>query len=203
MTDVSLERVPLPVGSIGRRATGWWAMLFIVATEAAIFAYLLFSYYFFAIQPHSAPWPPGGPPEMKLALPNTIVLLASSGVVWWGEQGIRRGRSRRLALALLIAFVLGAIFVGVQFLEWSHKTFSFSSGVFGSLYFTITGFHMMHVVAGVIMLSTVLWWSALGMFNRVRYAPIHIAALYWHFVDAVWVAVFFTFYITPLVGLSS
>jgi cytochrome c oxidase subunit 3 len=56
-------------------------------------------------------------------------------------------------------------------------------------------------VAGVIMLSTVLWWSALGYFNRVRYAPIHIAALYWHFVDAVWLAVFFTFYITPLLGL--
>jgi heme/copper-type cytochrome/quinol oxidase subunit 3 len=200
MTDVSLERVPLPVGSIGRRATGWWAMLFIVATEAAIFAYLLFSYYFFAIQPHSAPWPPGGPPEMKLALPNTIVLLASSVVVWWGEQGIRRGRSGRLALALLIAFVLGTIFVSVQFLEWSHKTFSFSSGVFGSLYFTITGFHMAHVVVGLVLLVVMALWSALGCFNAVRHAAISTGTMYWHFVDVVWLAVFFTFYITPRIG---
>ena len=54
-----------------------------------------------------------------------------------------------------------------------------------------------------IMLSTVLAWSWLGHFNRVRYAPIHIGALYWHFVDAVWLAVFFTFYVTPFLGLRA
>jgi heme/copper-type cytochrome/quinol oxidase subunit 3 len=175
-------------------------MLFIIATEASILAYLLFSYYFFAIQPHSAPWPPGGPPEMRLALPNTLILIASSIAVWWGEQGIKKGRSGRLTSTLLIGFVLGAIFVGVQLLEWSHKSFSYSSGVFGSLYFTITGFHMAHVVVGLVVLLVMAVWSALGYFNAVRHAPISTGAIYWHFVDVVWLTVFFTFYITPRIG---
>ncbi|MGE5537545.1 MAG: cytochrome c oxidase subunit 3 [Gemmatimonas sp.] len=200
MSYVAMERERLPIGSIGRRATGWWAMLFIVATEAAIFAYLLFSYYFFAIQPHSAPWPPGGPPELRLALPNTVILIASSVAVWWGEEGIRRGGSGRLTIALLIAFVLGVAFVVIQGLEWSNKTFSFSSGVFGSLYYTITGFHMAHVVVGLVVLLAMLAWSALGYFNAVRHAAISIGALYWHFVDVVWLTVFFTFYVTPRIG---
>ena len=62
---------------------------------------------------------------------------------------------------------------------------------------------MAHVVVGVIMLWALFVWSAMGYFNRVRYAHIHIGALYWHFVDAVWIAVFFTFYITPYLGLRA
>jgi heme/copper-type cytochrome/quinol oxidase subunit 3 len=59
---------------------------------------------------------------------------------------------------------------------------------------------MMHVIAGVIGLAAMLVWSIKGYFDRVRYAPIQIGSLYWHFVDAVWLCVFFTFYITPRLG---
>ena len=62
---------------------------------------------------------------------------------------------------------------------------------------------MAHVVIGVIMLLALTFWSARGNFNCVRFAHIHIGALYWHFVDAVWLAVFFTFYLTPLMGLHA
>ena len=63
---------------------------------------------------------------------------------------------------------------------------------------------MAHVVVGVLMLLALTFWScAWAMFNSRRFAHIHIGALYWHFVDAVWIAVFFTFYITPLLGLKA
>ena len=62
MSDVLWEGGELPVGSIGTRSNGWWAMIFIILTEGALFAYLLFAYYYLAIQPHTADWPPGGPP---------------------------------------------------------------------------------------------------------------------------------------------
>jgi cytochrome c oxidase subunit III len=58
-------------------------------------------------------------------------------------------------------------------------------------------------VVGVCVLWALFLWSALGYFNRVRYAHIHIGALYWHFVDVVWIFVFFTFYVTPYLGLKS
>jgi heme/copper-type cytochrome/quinol oxidase subunit 3 len=194
----------LPVGAIDTRASGWWAMIFVLFTEAALFAYLLFSYFYIAVQPHAAgTFPQGGMPSMGLALPNTFILLASSGAVAWAQLNIEHDNSRRLTLGLAGGAILGLIFLGIQYLEWAEKPFSIASSPYGSVYFTITGFHMVHVAVGMLALIVLSVWSALGYFNRVRYAPIHIGALYWHFVDAVWLVIFFTFYITPRMGIGT
>ena len=194
----------LPVGGIDTRASGFWAMIFVIFTEASLFAYLLFSYFYLAVQPHlPGTFPQGGAPSLTLALPDTAILLLSSVAVGWAQASIERDDNRRLVWGLGIGAVLGMIFVGVQYFEWAEKPFSLASSPYSSLYFTITGFHMAHVVVGVIMLWALFVWSLMGYFNRVRYAHIHIGALYWHFVDAVWIAVFFTFYITPLLGLRA
>jgi heme/copper-type cytochrome/quinol oxidase subunit 3 len=194
----------LPVGAVDTRATGWWAMIFVVFTEASLFAYLLFSYFYIAVQPHvPGSFPEGGIPDLTLALPNTIILLLSSVAVGWAQFNIERDDSKRLCIGLAVAAGLGMIFLIVQYFEWAQKPFTLSSTPYSSLYFTVTGFHMAHVIVGVVMLWALFAWSAMGYFNRVRYAHIHIGALYWHFVDAVWLAVFFTFYITPLLGMRS
>ena len=119
----------------------------------------------------------------------------------WAQFSIEHNDKRRLVAGLGLGALLGFIFLVIQYFEWTEKSFSLGSSSYSSLYFVITGFHMAHVVAGVFMLLFLTLWSAMGYFNRVRYAHIHIGALYWHFVDAVWLAVFFTFYITPLLGL--
>ncbi|HEY1615535.1 MAG TPA: cytochrome c oxidase subunit 3 [Rhizomicrobium sp.] len=179
-------------------------MIFVVFTEASLFAYLLFSYFYIAVQPHAAgSFPEGGLPDLTLALPNTVVLLLSSVAVGWAQFSIERDDSKRLCIGLAFAAALGMVFLIVQYFEWAQKPFTLSSTPYSSLYFTVTGFHMAHVVVGVVMLWALFAWSAMGYFNRVRYAHIHIGALYWHFVDAVWLAVFFTFYITPLLGMRS
>jgi heme/copper-type cytochrome/quinol oxidase subunit 3 len=202
------ERLPiesaLPVGAIDTRATGWWAMIFVVFTEASLFAYLLFSYYYLAVQPHfPGTFPDGGLPDLNLALPNTAILLLSSVAVAWAQFNIERNDNRRLCWGLGIGAVLGMIFLVVQYFEWAGKPFALASSTYSSLYFVVTGFHMAHVIVGVIMLWALFAWSAMGYFNRIRYAHIHIGALYWHFVDAVWIAVFFTFYLTPYLGLRT
>jgi heme/copper-type cytochrome/quinol oxidase subunit 3 len=194
----------LPVGAIDTRASGWWAMIFVVFTEASLFAYLLFSYYYLAVQPHMpGTFPEGGTPDLTLALPNTAVLLLSSVAVGWAQFSIEHNQKWRLVLGLGLAALLGIVFLVVQYFEWAAKSFILASTSYSSLYFVVTGFHMAHVVVGVIMLIALTCWSAMGYFNRFRYAHIHIGALYWHFVDAVWLAVFFTFYITPLLELKA
>ncbi len=204
MTEQYTLEGRLPVGAINTRASGWWAMIFTVFTEASLFAYLLFSYYYLAVQPHPAgSFPEGGQPDLTLALPNTIILIASSVLVAWAQLGIEQGSKRRLALGLGAGAALGLVFLVLQCFEWAEKPFALSSSPYSSLYFVVTGFHMAHVVLGVAMLAALTWWSSRGYFNRVRYAHIHIGALYWHFVDAVWIAVFFTFYLTPLLGLRA
>jgi cytochrome c oxidase subunit III len=197
-------RGKLPVGAMDTRASGWWAMIFTVFTEASLFSYLLFSYYYLAVQPHlPGTFPEGGQPDLTLAIPNTLILLASSVAVGWAQLGIEHGNKWRLVWGLGAGAVLGLIFLVIQVFEWAQKPFGLSSTPYSSLYFVITGFHMAHVVVGVLMLSALTWWSAKGYFNSRRFAHIHIGALYWHFVDAVWLAVFFTFYLTPLLGLRA
>jgi heme/copper-type cytochrome/quinol oxidase subunit 3 len=204
MADRVSMPASLPVGAINTRASGWWAMIFTVFTEASLFAYLLFSYYYLAVQPHSpGTFPQGGPPDLALALPDTIILILSSVAVAWAQFGIEHGSKWRLTAGLGIGALLGFVFVVIQCFEWAEKPFSLASSPYSSLYFTVTGFHMAHVIVGFFILLALTWWSSRGYFNRVRYAHIHIGALYWHFVDAVWLVVFFTFYITPHLGLRS
>jgi heme/copper-type cytochrome/quinol oxidase subunit 3 len=190
---------PLPIGPVGRHSNGYWGMAFVIMTEASLFAYLLFSFYYLAVQPHQD-WPPGGLPDLKLALPDTILLLLSSAVVWWGESGLKQGRSLRCAAGLAGGFVMGTVFVVVQWFEWANKPFTLASNPYGSLFFVTTGFHMAHVIVGVIGLAALGLWTMLGYFDHSRYVPVSIGVLYWHFVDAVWVVVFFSFYLTPRLG---
>jgi cytochrome c oxidase subunit III len=200
MSIVSLPAYDLPVGNVKTYAIGWWAMIAAIITEASLFAYLLFGYFYFAIQPHSTTWP-AEMPTFALALPNTILLLASSAAVWLGEQGTLQGARGKQVAGLGVGFLLGVIFVVVQVIEWKSKSFTLNSNVYGSLFFVVTGFHMAHVILGLLMLLPLTLWAALGYFGPQRNAPVSIGAVYWHFVDAVWLVVFFSLYITPYLGL--
>jgi cytochrome c oxidase subunit III len=196
MNDAILALRPLSVGSVHRQGLGWSGVLCLIATEAALFSYLIFSYCYVAVQLPPT-WTPEPHPSMKLALPNTIVLLASSVTVWWSERGVRQGARGQHRGGLAAGVVLGLIFLVVQIFEWRAKTFTLTSDLYGSFYFTITGFHMAHVAVGVVALAVVLIWSELGYFDRRRNAPVLISSLYWHFVDGVWLVLFTMFYLTP------
>jgi heme/copper-type cytochrome/quinol oxidase subunit 3 len=115
---------------------------------------------------------------------------------------MRRGRgSRARTLAGIgIAILLGAGFVAVQALEWRDKPFSFGSSLYASFYFTITGVHIAHVLVGLAVLAALFGWTAAGAFSHRRHAALTIGALYWHFVDAVWLAIFTALYLAPRWG---
>jgi heme/copper-type cytochrome/quinol oxidase subunit 3 len=199
--EEDIEVRSLPIGSPGRKSAGWFGAMTLIATEASLFLYLLFGYFYFAIW-SSAGFLPRELPKFNLSGPDTVVLLLSSVIVRWGEKGARKGNRQQLSLGLLGGIVLGAVFVGVQLLEWSRKPYRFNTSTYSSLYFTITGFHLAHVVVGLLVLLILLVWSALGYFDSKRYAPVAIGAIYWHFVDAVWLAVFFSIYATPYLGVG-
>jgi heme/copper-type cytochrome/quinol oxidase subunit 3 len=192
---VGMPGRPLPVGSVGHRASGWWGMWTVIATEASLFAYLLFAYAYLASQAHGGFVPEA--PKFKLAGPNTALLIASSFVLYWGESGIKQGKRARLMTALALTFVMGAAFIGIQILEWKAKTYGPSTDAYASSYFITTGFHMAHVAAGLLIIGALLLWTSLGKFNAERHAAVSVGALYWHFVDVVWIAVFLTFYVSP------
>lgn len=196
MTEVVLDPGPLAVGPYDKKGPGWWGVWCLIVTESALFTYLLFSYYFYDFQlPHS--WRPAEPPKLALSAPDTIVLLSSSVAVWLGERALKKGSRGNAVLGLLVGLVLGAIFIVVQLFEWKSKSFTPQSSVYGSLYFTLTSFHLAHVLVGLLAILFTTSWTALGYFDEERHAAVSNAAIYWHFVDFVWVFIFFTFYISP------
>ena len=95
--------------------------MMLIVTEGALFVYLLFAYYYAAVQ-HSREWLPEDLPNFKLSLPDTIILLLSSVVVWRGESVLKQGRSGGMAaIYLAVAALMGIVFVAIQALEWAHE----------------------------------------------------------------------------------
>jgi heme/copper-type cytochrome/quinol oxidase subunit 3 len=191
----------LPVGPVGRHGLGSWGVAMLVASESALFAYLLFSYYY-----TGASAPPGWllepHPTLKLALPNTILLLLSSGVAYYGEHGVLRGRRGQALIGFGVAFLMGVAFAIVQVFEWFAKPFGFGASSYASLYYVTTGFHMAHVVVGLLVLLAIFAWTALDYFSPRRRLSVSAGTLYWHFVDIVWLFVFTTYYVTPYLGFA-
>jgi cytochrome c oxidase subunit III len=196
MADLSPFDQPLPVGSDGKLSGGWWGVLALIVTEGSLFGYLLFAYFYLAAQTEQQ-WPPTGLPDLLLPGINTAILLLSSVCVWASERCIRKKQTRWAIAAMALAIVLGACFIGMQLNEWDKKTYGMTSDLYGSLYFTITGFHLCHVMIGVVILLLLLVWISLGYFDDRRYAAVAIGGVYWHFVDVVWLFVFTSLYIFP------
>ncbi|MGW5671940.1 cytochrome c oxidase subunit 3 [Micromonospora sp. NPDC003776] len=187
----------LPVG----RSTGWWGMVMFVTTEATLFATLLGSYFYLRFQ-HGGPWPPDGISKPKLLVPlvMTAVLLPSSLPVIWAEHGIRKGQRWRLRSGLAATLVLGITFLALQASEYAEKLreFTITTNAYGSLFYLITGFHGLHVLVGLTMISWLLAASLRGgSFGAHRHERVRNAAIYWHFVDLVWAAILFTVYLSP------
>jgi heme/copper-type cytochrome/quinol oxidase subunit 3 len=191
----------LPVGPSGRKGLGSWGVGTLIASEAALFSYLLFSYFYTGVVTPRG-WLLETSPSLRLALPNTILLLASSGAAWWGERGILTRRRTQALIGFAIALMMGAVFALVQWYEWHSKPYSFGASSYASLYFVTTGFHMAHVLVGLLVLAALVWWTALDFFSPRRRLTVTAGVFYWHFVDVVWLFVFTTYYITPYLGFG-
>lgn len=196
MGEALISDRALPVGSDGANSTAWLGVLALIATEGSLFAYLLFSYAYFGVQ-HPASWLPTNRPSLFYALLGTAVLVSSSATIWWSEQGLKAGKASQHLLGLGATIVLGLAFVVLELLDWHDKQFSLSSRAYGSFYFTITGFHLAHVIVGVAVLAAVFVWTLMGYFTPRRRLHVTISGVYWHFVDVVWMFVFSTFFIAP------
>lgn len=197
MSDVIPYKPPLAIGSIGARSSGFWGVVFLVLSEASLFAYLLFAFYYFAIQPHPGPWPSQGPPTLVYGIAQTVAVLAGSGAVWWADQSAARGQDAGTVLGLAVALALGIAFIALQLIDWHAEPFSMVTDPYGSLYYLLGGVHLLHLAVGVVMLAAVTLWAALGYFGPARHAPVTIAAFYWYFVTVMWLLVFFALDITP------
>ena len=153
-------------------------------------------------------WPTNGPgaigghfePMAAWGIPalNTVILLSSGGTVTWAHWGLLANKRRQLIKGLIATVALGFLFVGLQAFEY-HEAYTemgltLGSGIYGTTFFMLTGFHGLHVTIGAIFLTVVLFRSLKGHFSPDHHFAFEAAAWYWHFVDVVWLGLFIFVY---------
>jgi cytochrome c oxidase subunit 3 len=181
---------------------GMLAMTLFIGSEVMLFA-SFFAAYFFIRFNVAEEWPPIANNGERFELPvlltavNTAILVASSFTLHWGEHRLKHYNDRKgLERGLLVTILLGFTFLAIQINEYIHLGFTPQDQAFSGAFYTLTGFHGLHVFVGATLL--------LIMFVRVKRAhdftpqwatPLQGASLYWHFVDVVWVILFILVYL--------
>lgn len=171
-------------------------MFCVIIAESAIFTIFVVAYIYNIGKSLYGPTPKE---VLEVPLFNSICLLSSSLTIWLSEHAIERGKVRTFGLWWALTFVLGAIFLGGTAIEW-HKLIyqdglTISTNLFGTTYYSLVGLHASHVIIGLGALLTVLLFTVTGHVRQKHAERIQILALYWHFVDAVWIVVFTVVYI--------
>ncbi len=178
---------------------GTLGMALFITTEAMLFVMFFFSYFYIG-HGKPSPWPPV-PPDPKLAFVMLAILVGSSFVLAWAEGRQKRGELRAARTGTIITILMGVVFLIVQTVEYSSELLKFTptTDAHGSAFYTITSFHGAHVTLGLLMLiyALLLPGPAGERTTRPPYRPLHNTAMYWHFVDVVWVFIVMFLYVLP------
>ncbi len=197
-----------PVVQIGLR----YGMILFIMSEVMFFVAWFWAFFknrLYPMGPDSpwvdGVWPPAGIETFDpwhLPLMNTLVLLLSGCAVTWAHHALVHENNRKdMITGLTIGILLGLIFTGLQAYEYSHATFGFAlndegnPSVYGGIFFMATGFHGFHVIIGTIFLFVCLIRAIKGQFTQQQHVGFEAAAWYWHFVDVVWLFLFFSIYV--------
>ena len=188
---VSLATLPLDQR---RGKNGMWCT---IATEAMLFVCMFGAYYY--LGSNKDRWSIESAPLWYFALILLAILLSSSAVLWWGEKQVEKENFAAGRIALWVTVALGLCFLALQgyeyMVEW--KTITPYSDSYGSIFFTITSLHALHVIVGLLLLMYVGVMPRYGETTRTPHKPYSTAAMYWHFVDAVWVFIVTFLYCIP------
>jgi cytochrome c oxidase subunit III len=188
--------------------TALLGMLLFIGSELMFFAGLFAAYFNAraAALANSQHWPPLGLEEViepgLVPVVATIVLIASSGTMQYALMRIQKGDRRGMNRALAITLIMGIAFLGAQAFDYyellignaEHAGFGINSGIYGTLFFTMTGFHGAHVFGGVVGIFIILLRGASGQFSARHHVAVEAVSAYWHFVDVVWIGLFATLY---------
>jgi len=197
---MSASAIPLVPGgheqTWHRPSRGRVGMYCLIIGECAIFTIFVVAYVFYIGKSLNGPTPAQ---VLEVPIFNTICLLSSSVTIWLAERAIERGILRTFGLWWAATIALGVIFLIGTGLEWYkliyHDGLTIRTNLFGTTFYSIVGLHATHVVVGLTMLLLVLLFTLTGHVREEHSERIQVLALYWHFVDAVWVIVFTVVYI--------
>jgi cytochrome c oxidase subunit 3 len=164
-----------------------------LASELMFFSGLFAAYY--TLRAQSAVWPPKGANlDTLTATVATALLVLSSGTMQLGVRAVARGNRGAYLRWLAVTFVLGTVFVLFQASDWSRLNFGIGSNAYGSAFYLMTGFHGLHVIGGLVAMMVLGGRGLARTFGTEDLPSVEMLSYYWHFVDAVWVALWLTIF---------
>ncbi len=183
------------------KPVGWWGIVGFLATEVMLFGGLFATYFVFRAADPQA-WAEAHhlvTEELALVTVNTAILVSSGFVLHWGEKKLKDGNDLDgLRNGLVGAILLGIIFLAVQVKEYmgliSHGL-TLGSSQFGSIFYLLTGTHGVHVLLGICLLGVALYRTLKGAYSTERHTSLAAFAIYWHFVDVVWIVLYLVIYV--------
>jgi cytochrome c oxidase subunit III len=177
----------------------WWGILGAVAIEAAVVANLLTSYFY--LMARSEQWPPPGvePPPLLWATVVLVILPLSSVTMWWAGKGADAGRKTQLALGVTASVGLASLALVFRSLQLGEFGIDWKSHAYGSILWTITGFHFTHVVSAILGTAVVAVLAWMNYFTPERQLGVVVDTLYWYFVAGVFLPIWLVLYVAPRV----
>jgi cytochrome c oxidase subunit 3 len=184
-------------------------MMLFIASEVMFFAALFAAYF------NAAATLPVFPPRNAegllildpfhfpyLPIIMTAVLITSSITMQWATGRVRKGDRTGLNRAVAVTLILGIVFMFMWAYDYyellTQEDFGINSGVYGTLFYTLTGFHGAHVFGGIVGLAVILSRGLAGQFTRKHHVAVEAVHYYWHFVDVVWILLVIVLYILPV-----
>jgi cytochrome c oxidase subunit III len=167
-----------------------------IVAESALFTIFVVAYLYYNGRDISGPTPQQ---VLRLPILNTICLLSSSATIMLAVRGLSKGYRGQFAIWWLTTIALGTYFLVGTGREWQHlivdKGLTLQTNLFGTTYYSLVGLHAFHVVAGLIMMLIVMGFTLSGAVKREHAERTEVLAIYWHFVDVVWIVVFTVVYV--------
>ncbi|MGA7110402.1 MAG: cytochrome c oxidase subunit 3 [Terracidiphilus sp.] len=168
----------------------------LIAGESAIFTIFVVAYVFYLGKSLTGPTPQR---VLEVPILGTVCLLSSSLTIWRAEKAIEGERLASFTLWLAATIALAVAFLTNTALEWRKLIFqddlTISTNLFGTTFYSLVGLHATHVVVGLVLLSATLIFSLFGWVDSRQSERFGVVALYWHFVDGVWIVVFTVVYV--------
>ena len=185
--SIALKSHEIPLSHELKGHVGMWCL---IAAESAIFTIFVVAYLFYAGKSLIGPYP-----NEVLHVPvfNSICLFSSSFTIVMAERALKRAEIKLFGIWWFFTIALGAIFILGTAREWYgliyHDHLTISTNLFGTTFYSLVGLHAFHVIVGLTGLTIIMIFTALGYVTHEHEYRIGVFALYWHFVDAIWVVV--------------
>ena len=189
----------LPTYAFGHRQLTWWATWSMILMEGTMFVIFIITYFY--LRTRAEEWPPGGmqPPALLWGTVNTLIILASCVPNYLAEKAAKKLDLKGVRLWMIVTFLLAVAFAVVRVFEFRALRVAWHQNAYGSIVWVNLGFHTTHLLTDLVDTAVLIALMFLGPIEGKRFVDVSENGIYWYFVVAMWLPLYFVLYIAPRV----